>query len=321
MSHENNQPSLAVQAHCCQNLDEPSEKYPNATPIDTAFPGHDTFQNGIIENGKPTTFYAAATDKDIENIQNHNSNLSGFLSDESTINSCKNEHGVLDANLYADKTQTKPWRAPEASAGTDYTYRENVVALNVKWDELNKPENADLKARLCDSDGNLKVAFGQAEENTHWGAGGGNQYYINRDDFNEAVNRGVFEYDRDKALRECDGSLIRQSVSENEVRLMDKERQESIKNALSSCSDHKATTDVEKAKSLNDISPEKEQQINSAQAPAGNYIATPDPAYSGAQTSISSDCDLDLSADLGMGSAPVKTNPFDNGINNATSIQ
>lgn len=44
-------------------------------------------------------------------------------------------------------------------------------------------------------------------------------------------------------------------------------------------------------------------------------------ASSGAQTSTSSARDLDLSADLGMGSAPVKNNPLDNGIQNPTGIQ
>lgn len=78
MSYENNRPSLAVQAHCSQNLYEPSEKYPDAKPENTRFPGHDTFQNGIIENGQPTTFYTAVTDKDIEKIKSRNCDMSGF---------------------------------------------------------------------------------------------------------------------------------------------------------------------------------------------------------------------------------------------------
>lgn len=44
-------------------------------------------------------------------------------------------------------------------------------------------------------------------------------------------------------------------------------------------------------------------------------------ASSGAQTSTSSARDLDLSADLGMGSVPIKNTPLDNGIHNPTGIQ
>ena len=264
--------SLAKQAHKQQNLDIEA-------PRDTRFPRHDIFQNGIVEKGQPTTFYTAATDKDIENIKSRNSSMSGFLSDESTINSCKNADGVLDANKYADKSQTQPWRPPESPRGTDYTYRENVAAFDVNWDALNEPKNADLKERLCDSDGNLKCAFGKAEENTHWGEGGGNQYYINKDDFNEGVNRGVFQYNEDKTLKESNGDLVRRGVSEDEYKIMEAERQDNIDKQLSSCEDKNATTDVEKARSLNEITPEKAEQINSAQATKGEYLARPDPAY------------------------------------------
>lgn len=269
--------SLAVQAYEQQNLDIES-------PKDTRFPGHDTFQNGIIENGQPTTFYTAATDRDIESIKNHNSNMSGFLTDETTVNSSKDSKGVLDANDYAHKTQTQPWRSPDAPAGTEYAYRNNVAAFDVNWDALNDPKNADLKARLCDSDGNLKCAYGKTEANSHWGEGGGNQYYICRDDFNEAVNRDVFHYNEDKTLRECNGTLTRTGVSEGEYKLMNVERKDIIDTQLSSCQDKTAITDVDKAKSLNDITPEKAKEINSAQVPVGEYLAKPDPSYNYNQT-------------------------------------
>ena len=205
--------------------------------------------------------------------------MSGFMSDESTINSCKNQDGVLDANVYAEKTQTQPWRPPKSAPGTDYTYRENIAAFDVNWDALNAPQNANFKERLCDSEGNLRCAFGKAEENTHWGEGGGNQYYFNKNDFNEGVNRGVFQYNEHKTLKEQDETLTRDSVSEKEMNMMDRERKENVRIALSSCQDKNATTDVEKAKSLNEITPEKANQINSAEAPKGDYLARPDPAY------------------------------------------
>jgi len=270
--------SLAIQAYRQQNLNIEA-------PEATRFPKHDVFQNGIVENGTPATFYTAATDNDIENIKNKNSNMSGFLSDEATINSCKNDNGVLDANLYADKSQTQPWRPPEADPGTDFTYRENIAAFNVNWDKLNDPQNADLKERLCDEQGNLKCAFGKVEENTQYGEGGGNQYYFNKEDFNEGVNRGVFEYDENKTLREKDGTLTRKGISEDEYDIMNTERLMNIDQQLSSCQDKNATTDIDKAKSLNEITPEKANEINSSQAPKDNYLAKPDPAYNYGKTS------------------------------------
>lgn len=319
MSYENNQPSLAIQAHCCQNLYEPSAKYPEATPDKTAFPGHDTFQNGVIVNGRPTTFYTAATNADIENIKNKNSNMSGFLSDEATINSCKNDKGILDANLYADKTQTQPWRPSDAPPGADYTYRENIAAFNVNWDALNDPKNADLKGRLCDEQGNLKCAFGKAEENTHWGTGGGNQYYFNKADFNEAVNSGIFEYDDNKTLKESDGTLNRRGISEDEYDVMDFNRKKSIDQQLSSCQDKNATTDIEKAKSLNEITLEKANQINTAQVASGDYLAKPDPAYYGIKSSSEESCGASIS-DIGTITAPQSATGTPAGPSNVDQI-
>lgn len=276
--------SLAVCAHSWQNLDVPTAENPGYGPEGTAFPGHDTFQNGVIPENQPTTLYTAATDRDIENIKNKNSNFSGFFTDADTVNtSCKN--GVLDANDYAERTQTKPWRPSDAPSGTEYTYRPNVAAFDVNWDEFNKPENKDLKDKLCNPDGlspdsgDIKAAYGKAEANTHWGRGGGNQYYIDKDTFNEGVNRGVFQYKEDKSFMESKGNLERKGVSEDDMDVMDARRTANIEKQLSSCPCKSATSSVDKAKSLNEITPEKESKINSDVAAKGNYVTSPDPAY------------------------------------------
>lgn len=231
--------SLAVRAHSWQNLDTPTVENPNYQPENTPFPGHDTFQNGVVPENQPTTFYAAATDRDIENIKNRNSNFSGFLTDADTVNACC-KNGVLDANDYAEKTQTKPWRPSDAPSGTEYTYRPNIAAFDVNWDELNKHENKDLKEKLCNPDGlspesgDIKAAYGKAEANTQWGCGGGNQYYIDKDTFNEGVNRGVFQYNEDKSFIESKGNLERKGVSEDAMDVMDARRTANIEKQLSS---------------------------------------------------------------------------------------
>lgn len=56
-----------------------------------------------------------------------------------------------------------------------------------------------------------------------------------------------------------------------------------IDNQLSSCPNQTATSDIEKAHFLNQITPDKADQINSAQAAEGNYLCKPDPAYNYSQ--------------------------------------
>lgn len=128
----------------------------------------------------------------------------------------------------------------------------------------------------------------KVEANTHWGCGGGNQYYIDKDTFNEGVNRGVFQYNEDKSFMESKGNLERKGVSEDTMDVMDARRTANIDKQLSSCPDQNATTSADKAKSLNEITPEKENKINSDVAAKGNYVTSPDPAYNyGQNTSVS----------------------------------
>jgi len=274
--------SVAVLAHQQQNLSIPTEKNPNSTPETTRFPGHDIYQNGLIENGSNCTFYVQATDNQIEATKNHQASFSGFATDYGTCKNCIDpETNKLDANKLSETLQTSPGRADRSEP---WSYRSNVAAFDVNWDKLNAPENADLKARLCDQNGNLKVAYGTAEANTHWGDGGGNQYFTPSDNFNDAVNRGIFEYNDNKAFRESNGSLQRSDVSDQRMRHMEDLREANVERQFSSCQDKSAKTDIEKAQSLNQMTPEKASAINSQQAASPmdgtQYMAKPDPAYS-----------------------------------------
>lgn len=278
-----NDSSLAVSAHQQQNLEIPSERWPDAKPIDTRFPGHDDYQNGVIANGKECTFYVQATDKQIEDALNKNAHFSGFATDAKECEKAIDPNtGKLDANVLSERLQTAPWSADTNASGT---YRSNVAAFEVNWDALNDPQNVDLKEKLCNSDGlstgseDIKVAYGQTRANTHWGEGGGTQYYIDGDTFNEAINRGVLQYREDKSFRECNGTLQRSALSPNEMKQMEEDRKENVREFLKNCSDKGASTDVEKAKFLNEMTPEKVKEVNSAIAPEGDYLAKPDPVY------------------------------------------
>lgn len=279
----NNRDSRAVSAYQQQNFNIPTQERPHEDPLETRFPGHDDYQNGIITNGKESTFYVQATDKQIEDALNKNAHFSGFATDAKECEKAIDPNtGKLDANLLSERLQTAPWRADKHDPGT---YRSNVAAFEVNWDALNDPKNADLKEKLCNPDGlssgndDIKVAYGQARANDHWGTGGGTQYYINGDTFNEAVNRGVLQYKEDKSFRECNSTLQRSDISLNEMKQMEADRKENIRDLFNSCPNKAASNDIEKAKALNEMTPEKVQKINSAVAPKGDYLAKPDPAY------------------------------------------
>lgn len=280
--------SLVVSAHHQQNLEIPSDKYPDAKLIDTRFPGHDDYQNGIIPNGQNCCFYVQATDQQIEDALNKNAHFSGFSTDAKECEKAIDPStGKLDANVLSDRLQTAPWSENGKEPGT---YRGNVAAFEVNWDALNDPKNRDLKEKLCNPDGlsagndDIKVAYGQTKANDHWGTGGGTQYYIDSATFNEAINQGVFQYQEDKSFRECNGTLQRKEVSQYQMNDMNDMREYNIQKTLNSCPDKNANSDIEKAKALNEMTPEKAEKINSTVAPEGDYLAKPDPAYHYGQT-------------------------------------
>lgn len=279
----NNRDSRAVSAYQQQNFNVPTEVQPRENPLETRFPGHDDYQNGVITNGQECTFYVQATDKQIEDALNKNAHFSGFATDAKECEKAINlDTGKLNANVLSERLQTAPWCANGESSGT---YRSNVAAFEVDWDALNNSQNADLKEKLCNPDGlsagsdDIKVAYGRARANDHWGTGGGTQYYINGDTFNEAINRGVLQYKENKSFRECNGTLQRTEISELKMKEMNRAREANVKESLASCQKVGVANDIEKAKTLNEMTPEKVQKINSAIAPNGDYLAKPDPAY------------------------------------------
>ena len=197
--------SLAVKAYRSQNLNTDD-------PRETSYSQHDNFQNGVLKNGQAATFYRQVTDDELKGIKNGKSNINSFLTDENTVKPCVDENGVANQNALSNKTQTEPYVRVDHQNGhngwyedENANYRNGIAAFDVNWDKLNAPENRDLKERLCNPDGrspgsnDIKMAYGTAEANKQFGEGGGNQYYLDRDTFNEAVNRGIFEYNPNKS--------------------------------------------------------------------------------------------------------------------------
>ncbi len=221
--------------------------------------GHDTFQNGVIPRGQDTTIYFAAWDD--------NPKGTGYFTDQATVDSCTHG-GVLNANELGDRIQTA-----KSNRNGDYEARSHCVAYDVDWNRLDevKTENPKLYQALTNPDGRspendgIKCAYGKAEANTQHGTGGGNQYKIDGDTFQQAVDTGVFRKNPDKSFGEDKGNLERtpEPATNRKNKQLEKAQQ--------------SVADAEKEKPV-----KTSDQINADQVredPKKPYLAQPDPAY------------------------------------------
>ncbi len=227
--------------------------------INKDYPGHDTFQNGIIPQGQETTLYFCTWKE--------NAKGSGFLTDQATVDSCIHQ-GKLDSNELGDKLQIAKSRL-----NGPYEARSHCVAYDINWENMAALEekNPALYKALTNPDGRspdnkgIKCAFGKTGANPQHGNGGGNQYFITQSTFNRAVTAGVFQRNPDKSFSEDNKNLTRKAIPAT------KEKAAEINGK---------TNEVIKAEAKK---PQKTaDQINSDQVredPKAPYIAKPDPAY------------------------------------------
>ena len=229
---------------------------------DGDFPGHDNYQNGVIQNGTDTTIYSTQW------FDGQKS--SGYFTDQGTVDKCTH-NGVLNANELGEALQTAP--SNRSSLNGDYQHKPICKAYDVDWNRLNelKTENPDLHGRLTNPDGlspqndGIKCAYGYAQSNPQFGNGGGTQYYIDGNTFNDAVNAGVLKENPAKSFSESKGNLSRQDIpntADYQRDLADKKNR---------------TSALEAAKG-----PSTPEQINSFQLSKDDskaFIAQPDPAY------------------------------------------
>lgn len=176
---------------------------------DDSFPGHDNYQNGVIPNGSDSTIYCTSWYDGQPG--------SGYFTDQGTVDSCTHG-GVLNSNELGEALQTAP--SNYGTDGGDYQHKPNCTAYDIDWNRLDelKNENTDLYGRLTNPDGmspdnnGIKCAYGRAEANPQYGIGQGNQYYIDKDTFNNAREAGVFKENPDKSFSEVKGNLTRQDI-------------------------------------------------------------------------------------------------------------
>lgn len=237
-------------------------KFDNDGNVNDSYPGHDSYQNGVIPNGSDLTIYCTKWED--------GQLASGYFTDKGTVDSCTH-NGVLNANELGEALQTAS--SNYGTNGGDYQHKPYCTAYDVDWDRLNelKSENPELYGRLTNPDGmspgndGLKCAYGRAEANPQYGNGGGNQYYIDKDAFNDAVKEGVFKENPDKSFSEEKGNLSRKDIPNDAT----------YENNMTSLKDCVEEAEEDKKQPT----PEQLNNFEVKENPANPYIARPDTAY------------------------------------------
>ena len=248
--------------------------------MDDSFPGHDNYQNGVLEHGSDTTIYCTNWTEGQPG--------SGYFTDQATVDSCTHD-GVLNSNELGEALQTAP--SNMGTNGGDYQHKPNCTAYDMDWNRLDELKNSDEKfsygkddsgnsreisgselyEKLTNSDGkrpdqnDIKCAYGTAEANSQYGQGGGNQYYIDKDSFNAAREAGVFKENQEKSFSESKGNLSRTDIANDEAYANGTAAE---KNKVMKREDEKQQP-----------TPEQINQYQAKENPEKPFIAKPDDSY------------------------------------------
>ena len=244
--------SLSIKATEFQSFDISSE----VTVIENSlFIDRDYFQNGFIKYGAINNFYLMATKKDIYDFSNKNANvdsgISGFFTDEETLKKAIDKNRKLDINRLAELLQVK---LKYNKQNKKWYARPYVISFKINWKKL--LENSELRNRLCNfddkSDGrnSIEVTYGKAIANDVFGSGTGNQYYIDKQNFIDGINFGVFEYDENKSYVN-DINIINEGFDNSDYLLRMNLLKINIKEKLSTVKE--TNNPIEQAKILNKV--------------------------------------------------------------------
>lgn len=144
------------------NPDIPIDKV-DTKRAETPYSCADNYRMGSIQDNY---IYISTTPTQHDQLVEHKhvDGLSGYFSDQATIDACKTD-GVLDNAKYNEMCQISPYREGGLSGEGDATYKPHIDCF-----ELDR--NA-LYANYGTYDFN--AAIGKCEANNHLGSGGGNQ--------------------------------------------------------------------------------------------------------------------------------------------------
>lgn len=167
----------------------------------------DSYQMGSIQDNQ---IYISTTSDQHNQIaetgKSPDYKLSGYFSDEATVNACTNEKGVLDNGKYNEALQTAPYQekgndGKPISEGA--TYKPYVDCFEIDRNALEE----NYRTR------DFNAAIAKCEANNQFGSGGGNQGY--NPCINEMIDNGSLKYNPDKSFTD-QSVLTRESANHSE---------------------------------------------------------------------------------------------------------
>ena len=134
-----------------ENGTYPTNKAIKAKREGTMYPCNDDYSMGTIQDGK---IYIATTDAQHQQIANGqpvtaDGGLSGYFSDQATVNSCK-VGGAVDNTAYNQKTQIAPFRKGGLEGAGDASYKPHLDCFEI--------DKAKLKEKYHTTDFNAALA-------------------------------------------------------------------------------------------------------------------------------------------------------------------
>lgn len=165
---------MAAKSQAVPSFDEYCKNNPNV-PLDKVneersknyYSCADNYQMGTIQDNQ---IYISMTDNQHKQLVNNepitaDRGLSGYFSDQTTIEACKNKDGSLNNTTYNEMCQIAPFRPGGLTGDGDATYKPHVECLQIDRDRL--------EAVYGTRDFNAAIA--KCDANNHFGSGGGNQ--------------------------------------------------------------------------------------------------------------------------------------------------
>ncbi len=171
--------------------DTPEDKI-DSERANTLFSCEDSYRMGSIQDNQ--IYISTTIDQHKQIVDTKKSpdyKLSGYFSDEATVNACTNEKGVLDNGKYNEALQTAPYQERNSDGNPisdGATYKPYIDCFDID-------RNA-LQANYGTRDFNAAIA--KCEANNQFGSGGGNQGF--NPHINEMIDNSSLKYNPNKSF-------------------------------------------------------------------------------------------------------------------------
>ena len=188
--------SRAEQAQSVPSREEYGLQHPNIDPRDydsnraqTLYSCNDQYQMATIQDNQ---IYIATTDGQHDQIASEKhvdaqGGLSGYFSDQATVDACKNGE-TLDNAKYNEMCQIAPYRPRGIDGEGAASYKPHIDCFEIDREALYKNYGTY----------DFNAAIGKCEANTHLGGGGGNQGF--NPHLAEMIDNGSLKYNESKSF-------------------------------------------------------------------------------------------------------------------------